>query len=262
MITGRIVFNKGDTYQLYSNGVIYNLYAKGLFRSNLKNSLVVGDTIDFDEETYRITSIGQRTTMFDYLQVSNIEQILIILTEIDKSDFIDLAKILLAANINNIPCTFLLFKDADLSSEIAKKLMNSGANIGVLSEKVLQSNIFSLIIIDNPSKLNLFFEKLPNLQENYIDSLAKNMPLFEQFIAYYGEYQLMFSSVERFKNLHLLKGNIASYFPPFQKYLHQCKNANCLHIAEIDCRIKKEVELHNISLETYELYCDLLKKLA
>lgn len=262
MISGRIVFKKGDTYLLYSDGVFYNLYAKGLFRSNLKNSLVVGDTIDFNEETYQITSISQRTTMFDFLQVSNIEQILFILTEIDKSDFIDLAKILLAANINNIPCTFLLFSDADLSSEISKKIMNIEANIHVLSEKELQSNIFSLIIIDNPSKLNLFFEKIPNLQENYIDSLAKDMPLFDQSIAYYGEYQLMFLSMERFRNLHLLKGNIASYFPPFQKYLHQCKNANCLHIAEIDCKIKKEVKLHNISVETYELYCDLLEKLS
>ena len=59
-----------------------------------------------------------------------------------------------------------------------------------------------------------------------------------------------FSSFE----LPLTKGDLAENFPGFKKYIGTCKFNNCLHLSEIGCTVKADVEAGLISEESYNNY--------
>ena len=57
------------------------------------------------------------------------------------------------------------------------------------------------------------------------------------------------------------KEELAKYFVEFRGYLNQCEYADCSHIKEERCGIKKGIEEGKISKERYDRYCQIYEEL-
>lgn len=63
-------------------------------------------------------------------------------------------------------------------------------------------------------------------------------------------------SIEEIESLEL-----SEYFIEFKKYLSQCEYADCKHVKEENCGIKKATDENKIAKERYERYIKILQEL-
>ena len=55
--------------------------------------------------------------------------------------------------------------------------------------------------------------------------------------------------------------NLAKYFIEFKKYILECEYADCEHIREENCGVKKALEENKISKDRYERYVKIMEEL-
>ena len=276
---GLIVALSCGIYSVSANGVIYNLTARGVFR-NQGIKPVVGDEVDFNEETLVMETIYPRASFLKRPPIANISQIILVFS-LKEPEFSYLLafKYLTFANMNNIKAKLVLTKidkdvDASLINDIKEVFSSVNVDTYFISNKTkegleevkgLFANEVSCVMGQTGvGKSSLINAIDPNYQRQigeYSYALGRGKHRTKEVILlpYQGGYIADtpgFSSLD----LNLFKEDLAAFFPAFNNLYNKCYYTNCLHVSENKCAVKDALNEGKISSKAYECYQKLLEE--
>ena len=277
---GKILSTVGGVYVVYSDGVNYRLFPKGIFRHK-NEKLLVGDNVVFNDVDMVIEYIDERHNELIRPKVANIDTLLITMSVVEPELSIELLyKFLTYANMNNIPASVIFTKidkleDKTHLNEVKADLKKLGYEVYYLSKD--KDAELNRLINDIKDKTVVFMGQTGVGKSSAINHIEPN---FDRKIGEYsnalgrGKHQTKevillpyengyigdtpgFSSLD----LNLFKEDLAQYFPGYTELYTQCYFSNCLHQNEKQCKIKEEISKGNLSKEGYEAYIKLLGEL-
>ena len=276
---GLIVALSCGIYSVNANGIIYNLTARGVFR-NQGIKPVVGDEVDFNEETLVMETVYPRASFLKRPPIANISQIILVFS-LKEPEFSYLLafKYLTYANMNNIKAKLVLTKidkdvDASLINDIKEVFSSVNVETYFISNKTkegldevkgLFANEVSCVMGQTGvGKSSLINAIDPNYQRQigeYSYALGRGKHRTKEVILlpYQGGYiadSPGFSSLD----LNLFKEDLAAFFPAFNNLYNKCYYTNCLHVSENKCAVKDALNEGKISSKAYECYQKLLEE--
>ena len=274
---GLIVALSCGVYSVSSEGVIYNLTARGVFR-NQGVKPMVGDEVEFNPETMVIEVIYQRRSFLKRPPIANISQIILVFSLKEPEFSYHLAfKYLTYANMNGVKAKLVLTKiDKDIDQNLIKEVKEVFSSVGVetyfvsnktkegLEEvKALFNNEISCVMgqtgVGKSSLINAIDENYEREIGEYSVALGRGKHRTKEVVLlpYQGGYIADtpgFSSLE----LDLFKEDLAVFFPSFNNLFNKCYYTNCLHVSESKCAVKEMINEGQISKKAYECYLKLL----
>ncbi|MCD8209678.1 MAG: ribosome small subunit-dependent GTPase A [Coprobacillus sp.] len=271
-MTGLVVGQAPNIYYVKADEVIYRLSPRGLFKiHNL--SVMVGDVVEFDENTLAIYEIHERKRVLRHPKVANIDQLVIVMSlkEPDFSYYL-LCKYLTYANSQEIESQVILTKtdlvDSSLIKEVDEFLTTLNIKHYFISNKTGEGletlhNLFSHHLnvlcgqsgVGKSSLLNSLDPTFEREIGEYSTSLNRGkhkttstmlLPFLDGYIADTPG----FSSLE----LRLSEEELSHYFPGFYPGYLSCYYKNCRHISEPQCEIKKLINEGKIPSLVYDIY--------
>ena len=274
---GLIVALSCGVYSVDAEGVIYQLTARGVFR-NQGIKPMVGDYVDFNEDTMVIETVYPRTTFLKRPPIANTSQIILVFS-LKEPEFSYLLafKYLTYANLNNIKAKLVITKiDKEVDQNLIKEIKEvfSSVNIetyfvsnktkeGLEEVKALFANEVSCVMgqtgVGKSSLINAIDPNYEREIGEYSFALGRGKHRTKEVILlpYLGGYIADtpgFSSLE----LDLFKEDLAAFFPEFNHLYNKCYFTNCLHISENRCAVKEAINEGKISKKAYECYKKLL----
>ena len=274
---GLIVALSCGVYSVSSEGVIYNLTARGVFR-NQGIKPMVGDQVEFNPETMVIETIYPRVSFLKRPPIANISQIILVFSlKEPEFSFLLAFKYLTYANMNNIKASLILTKidkcdDQALINEIKEVFssidvktyfVNNKTKEGLDQVKELFNNEISCVMgqtgVGKSSLINAIDANYEREIGEYSFALGRGKHRTKEVILlpYSGGYIADtpgFSSLE----LDLYKEDLAAFFPSFSDLYYKCYYTDCLHVSENRCAVKEKIEEGKISQKVYECYLKLL----
>ena len=270
---GLIVALSCGVYSVRAEGVIYNLTARGVFR-NQGIKPVVGDEVDFNEETMVIETVYPRNSFLKRPPIANISQIILVFS-LKEPEFSYLLsfKYLTYANMNNIKAKLVLTKiDKDIDADLIKQIKEVFSSVGTetyfisnktkegLDEvKALFTNEVSCVMgqtgVGKSSLINAIDPNYEREIGEYSNALGRGKHRTKEVILlpYQGGYIADtpgFSSLD----LNLFKEDLAAFFPAFNHLYNKCYFTDCLHLSESKCAVKDAINEGKISQKAYECY--------
>ena len=274
---GLIVALSCGIYSVSSEGIIYGLTARGVFR-NQGVKPMVGDEVEFNPETMVIETIYPRRSALKRPPIANISQIILVFS-LKEPEFSYLLafKYLTYANMNNIKANLVLTKidkgiDEKLVNEIKEVFSSVGVNTYFVSNKTkegldevkkLFTNEISCVMgqtgVGKSSLINAIDANYEREIGEYSVALGRGKHRTKEVVLlpYQGGYIADtpgFSSLD----LNLFKEDLAVFFPSFNYLYNKCYYTDCLHISESKCAVKSKIEEGIISKKAYECYLKLL----
>ena len=270
---GLIVALSCGVYSVRAEGVIYNLTARGVFR-NQGIKPVVGDEVDFNEETMVIETVYPRNSFLKRPPIANISQIILVFS-LKEPEFSYLLafKYLTYANMNNIKAKLVLTKidkdiDAVLINQIKEVFSSVGTETYFISNKTkegleevkaLFANEVSCVMgqtgVGKSSLINAIDPNYEREIGEYSNALGRGKHRTKEVILlpYQGGYIADtpgFSSLD----LNLFREDLAAFFPAFNHLYNKCYFTDCLHLSENKCAVKDAINEGKISQKAYECY--------
>ena len=270
---GLIVALSCGVYSVRAEGIIYNVTARGVFR-NQGIKPVVGDEVDFNEETMVIETVYPRDSFLKRPPIANISQIILVFS-LKEPEFSYLLafKYLTYANMNNIKAKLVLTKidkdvDSDLINDIKEVFSSVGTETYFISNKTkegladvkgLFANEVSCVMgqtgVGKSSLINAIDPDYEREIGEYSNALGRGKHKTKEVILlpYQGGYIADtpgFSSLD----LNLFKEDLAAFFPAFDHLYNKCYYTDCLHLSESKCAVKEAINEGKISQKAYECY--------
>ena len=274
---GLIVALSCGVYSVSSEGVIYNLTARGVFR-NQGVKPMVGDQVEFNPDTMVIETIYPRSSALKRPPIANISQIILVFS-LKEPEFSYLLafKYLTYANMYNIKAKLVLTKiDKGVDEALVKDIKEVFNGVGVetyfvsnktkegLEEvKALFANEISCVMgqtgVGKSSLINAIDANYEREIGEYSFALGRGKHRTKEVVLlpYQGGYIADtpgFSSLD----LNLFKEDLAVFFPSFNNLYNKCYYTDCLHVSENKCAVKAKIEEGVISKKAYECYLKLL----
>lgn len=277
---GKIISTVGGIFVVYSNGINYRLFSKGIFRHKNEH-LLVGDNVDFNDDEMIIESINERSNEMVRPRISNVDLLLITMSTKEPELSVELLyKFLTYANMNEVKAA-VVFTKVDLLDDyshldnIKKDLEKLGYDVYYLGKdgshdiERLRSDIHGKTAIfmgqtgvGKSSTINLIDPSYERKVGEYSIALGRGKHKTKEVVLLPYENGFIgdtpgFSSLD----LDIFKEDLATYFPGYGKLYTECYFSNCLHQNEKQCKIKEEISKGNLSKEGYEAYIKLLNTL-
>ncbi len=275
-MTGTIIKIISNDFTVLSNNKLYVCKARGKFR-NINVTPLVGDIVKFDEKNNYILDVLKRKNSLIRPAVSNIDQ-LIILVSLKKPDFDAylLDKLLILAEFNNIKPIIVLSKLDLLTDEEIDELRPIINYYKTMYTVVINKDTDEVLkVLDN--KINVFTGQSGAGKSTLLNSLDSNLNLKTDEISLAlgrGKHttrhtELMsigsgwVADTPGFSSLDLIdmtKSDIRDNFIEFQENRHKCKYKDCMHIKEDNCEIKRMVDNEEILESRYNNYLKFIKE--
>lgn len=273
---GIVVGLRCGVYSVLSEGVIFRLPARGLFR-NKGVKPVVGDKVLINDDYSMIIDVFERTSFLKRPTIANLDQILLVFSLKEPEFSYHLAfKYLTYANMNNIKAKIILTKldktkDLEEIENIRNVFNKLGYDVFVVSNKTKEGleevrhifkNKISCLVgqsgVGKSSLLNAIDPEYDRSIGEYSKALGRGKHETKETILlpYEGGFIADtpgFSSLD----LELFKEDLAQFFPSFDKYYLDCYFSNCLHISEPKCLVKQALENGDIPQIAYDAYLKL-----
>ena len=274
---GLIVALSCGVYSVSSEGVIYNVTARGIFR-NQGVKPMVGDEVEFNPDTMVMDVIYPRRSALKRPPIANISQIILVFS-LKEPEFSYLLafKYLTYANMYNIKANLVLTKidkgvDEALIKEIKEVFSSVGVNTYFVSNKTkegleevkkLFANEISCVMgqtgVGKSSLINAIDENYEREIGEYSVALGRGKHRTKEVVLlpYSGGYIADtpgFSSLD----LNLFKEDLAVFYPSFNNLYNKCYYTDCLHVSENRCAVKEQIEQGKISKKAYDCYLKLL----
>lgn len=277
---GLVISIASNLYSVLSEGCVYSLLPRGLFKKK-QIKPVVGDKVIFDEIKLVITDILERKSYLKRPQIANISQILIIqsITEPEFSFPLFLKYILLAKDIN-IPVKLIITKmDKPFDTKILDAVKNICLSLQIklyfssLNENedksdiknIFKDNISCLIGqsgVGKSSLLNMIDPNFKRREGEYSFALGRGkhetkevilLPYNNGFVADTPGFSSLYLDMDKEK--------LANLFFNLFEVENTCKFSNCSHIHEADCEIKRMVKEEKIPVLLYNAYVKIYNDL-
>lgn len=279
---GLIIENISNLYKIKVENTIYEANARGKLKKE-EVIPVVGDkvniqVIDEDNKKAIIEEILPRTTYIKRPKISNITQIILVVSSKNpKPDLLLLDKQLVFAEYLGITPIIVLNK-TDLDKE------KQFENIQDIYEKI------GYKVIKTIAKENTGIKELKDILKNNINAFSGNSgvgkstlinAIFEDSITQEGDISKRnqrgkntTTSIKLYeidKNTYIADTpgfstfdiseigykNLDKYFIEFDKQIEKCEFVGCTHIKEQNCGVKQAVEQGKIDKGRYERFCKL-----
>ena len=286
MLKGIVLSNISNLYKVEVNNKIYDCSARGKIK-NTDLSPVAGDIVtielqDEEEKVGVIEDIKERKNYIKRPKMANLSQIILVISmKMPKPDLLLLDKQLVYAEYMNIRPIICLNK-IDLENddrinkihELYKSIgydvikTNAKEKIGVEEiKKCLENNITAFSGNSGVGKSTLINGIMgENITEegNISHKNKKGKNTTTQVNLYKIKENSYIADTPGFSTFdvnEIEKEELAKYFVEFKDYLNQCEYADCSHIKEEKCGIKKAMAEGKISKERYERYCQIYEEL-
>ena len=286
MLKGIVLSNISNLYKVEANNKIYDCSARGKIK-NIDLSPVAGDIVtielqDKEENVGVIEDIERRKNYIKRPKMANLSQIILVISmKMPKPDLLLLDKQLVYAEYMNIKPIICLNK-VDLEKEdrineiyeLYKSIgydvikTNAKEEIGVEEiKKCLENNITAFSGNSGVGKSTLINGIMgENITEegNISKKNKKGKNTTTQVNLYKIKENSYIADTPGFSTFdvnEIEKEELAKYFVEFKDYLNQCEYADCSHIKEERCGIKKGITEGKISKERYDRYCQIYEEL-
>ncbi len=270
---GRIVASISGQYSISDGENIFSAVPRGIFRKD-NHRLLVGDLVEFNKEMNTIEKILPRKNELKRPRIANIDQLLIV-SSIDKPlfSFELVLKYLTFANFNHIHSEIIITKtDIASENEIIAQITDVFEKIGVKThfisnktgegieeiKKIFNGKVSALMGqsgVGKSSFLNMVDPLFDRGVGQYSEALGRGkhktrevilLPFGGGFIADTPG----FSSLE----LEMTKEELGQYFPGIENLYTGCAYSNCIHISEINCKVKEALNLGILPKVVYDCY--------
>ena len=265
---GRITRIISNLYTVECDGIEYQSRARGKFRND-KLIPLVGDYVELSDENY-ILDIKERKNSLNRPMIANVDCALIV-TSLKRPDLSTslLDKMIVNVEMENIE-PILCFSKYDLLNEEERIEMD---NIIEYYSKVGYKTLINTEIdkldkyIDNKivvvtgqtgvGKSTLLNKLIPNinLETNDISDALGRGKHTTRHTELFKYKNALIADTPGFSSLDITeeeKNNLRFYFPEFKN--DECKFRDCLHINEIGCKVKEDVENKIILQSRYDNY--------
>ena len=272
---GRVIASSYGTYSILIKEKIFKAKARGNIK-NQSGKIVVGDFVNYNENLDVIESIEERKTFLKRPCISNIDQVVIVLS-LKKPEFsYELAlKYLTYCNMNFIKPILIItkidlcknedeikqIKDVFDSLNITTIFVSNKANIGIDKAKEIFKDKVSCLMgqsgVGKSSLLNKIDSSFVRSIGEYSNALGRGKHQTKEVVLLSFGGGLIadtpgFSSLD----LGLFKEDLAQFFPGFNNFVN-CYFTNCLHISENRCAIKELVSNGSYPKVAYDAYIKL-----
>lgn len=276
---GQVISSSCGVFKILTETGCFEGKARGSLKSKV-GRIFVGDFVDFNEKESVIENIEQRKSFLKRPPISNIDQIVIILSYTKPEFSYELVfKYLTYSRMNGIDAALIITKiDLCNKKEELDEIKNVFETLGIKTffvsnkskegldsvNKIFKGKISCLMGQSGVGKSSLLNAINTDYKRNigeYSKALGRGKHETKEVVLlpFEGGYIADtpgFSSLE----LELYKEDLAQFFPGFDEY-NKCFFSNCLHVSEKKCVIKEKVNSGLIPKKAYDTYLTLSNSL-
>lgn len=273
---GKIVKQISDDYTVISNQNECVCKSRGKFRyQNIKP--LVGDIVDFDEETKIITKIYPRKNELARPAISNVNQALIVTsTKNPDFDLNLLDKLITIIEFNNITPIICLTKLDLLSNKKKEQIDRYRAYYEKIGYQVFDNNQIEDLKIIFKDKVTVFTGQTGAGKSSLLNRLNPDLNIKTNEISFalgrgkntttHTELRNLFGGMiadtpgfSDVSFMEMSKEDIRDNFVDFNMYRDQCKYRDCMHDKEDSCIIKEKVKEGKIEKSRYDNYLKFIR---
>ena len=244
--------------------------------------MLVGDNVELKKDdfssNYVITKVLPRKNELIRPKVSNIDQLLIVISALPKPDLYLVDKLIVNSILNNIKPVLVLNK-TDLLSQaeidayvneflpvVDKIILTSALNNKNISElkEVLQdkTSVFAgQSAVGKSSLLNAIDDSINQATNILSKKVERGKHTTRECTIFVLDKNILIADTPGFSmlELNMKHSELAAFYPEFADYT--CKFTNCSHTNEQHCNVKNAVEAGDINKDRYERYLEHFKQL-
>lgn len=272
---GKIVKIISNDYTVLIDDKKYICKARGKFR-NMNISPLVGDNVIIDEKNHYILEILPRKNELVRPTLSNIDQVIIMVSVRHPDlDLNLLDKLLVIIEYNNIlPIICLskldLLEDTEEVKEVIDYYKKIGYQVYINDEidklKKIFKNKISVFTGQSGSGKSTLLNKLDNnlnIETGEI-SLAlgrgRHTTRHVELLDLFGGLVADTPGFSSISFIGMTNSDIRDNFIEFNEYRDKCEYSDCMHNNEISCEIKSKVEDNTIMASRYNNYIKFISK--
>ena len=272
---GKIIKIISNDYTVLSDK-LYTCKVRGKFR-NLKITPLVGDNVIFDKDNKYITDILNRKNELIRPNVSNIDQVFILVSVKNPDlDLYLLDKLICQIEYNNIKPIICFTKLDLISEEQLKEIRNIqdyyrkiGYDVYDNTDKNLKEifkNKITVFAGQSGAGKSSLLNKLDSSLDLEIGEVSVALGRGRHTTRHTELIEVLggliadtpgFSALD-FKDM--TKADIRDNFIEFNEYKELCEYKDCMHVNEIKCGIKDNVDANIILKSRYENYLKFIEK--
>ena len=273
-MVGRIVKIISNTYTVSSDNNLYDCIPRGKFRYEGFTPLV-GDIVDFNEKELVIESIHKRINELKRPEVVNIDNVIIVasLTRPDFSSFL-LDKMIANVILKNIRPIIVLTKADLLTKEKMEEfepIITYYNKIGIPTllnseldkiKVLIKGKLVTLTGQTGAGKSTLLNKLKPELNiktQDISEALGRGKHTTRHTEIYtFDDFSIVDTPGFSALDVDVEKENIRFAFTEFDN--SGCKFNDCMHINEIGCKVKEQVNDHEVMYSRYENYRKMVEE--
>lgn len=272
---------KGQIYKAHSSNFfvkcddeIYKVGARGILKIK-SDGLKVGDYVEFSDGV--IEKVLPRENSFIRPSVSNIDNLVVVISPEPKPDYLLIDKLIINALNQNLEIIFVINKtdiDDTLYDNVVEEYDKCGIKFlrvsakertGIDELKLMLSGKLCLLVgqsaVGKTSLVNAMFDlnlKTGELSEKILR--GKHTTTYSE-IHEYGGVRLVDSPGFAVLDAEITLSELPYLYPEFEEYYNKCRFRTCTHVSEPDCSIKQAVENGKINKNRYLRYLEIYKEL-
>lgn len=271
-IKGQIICASSNKYTVDLNGKEITINARGKIKYK-SEKLLTGDYVEVENDA--IIKVYPRTSRFIRPNVANVDTLCITISNPPKPDYLVVDKLLLSANFANVEFAIVINK-CDLGSDVIEYVKQNydflpiftvsaktGEGIQNLSDYLKdktvafagQSAVGKTSILNSLMNTNYRIGDISEKSER-----GKHTTTGSRIIK--GDNFKLFDT-PGFSEIivDISPADAVMNFPPYDRYLSQCKYLDCTHTSEPDCIIKDLISNEKLSLDRHNRYLEILEEI-
>ncbi len=271
----------GQVYKVHSNKYFVKIGnelircgARGLLKLN-NSEILVGDFVEVDKDT--IVSVRERISRFIRPNVSNVDNIVAVVSPKPKPDYYLLDKLYINAVKEGVDF-YIIVNKSDIESDVYQEILSAYSSLdikfmqvcaksgqGIDELKKVLANKLSVLAgqsaVGKSSIINAMFGfelKVGDLSEK-IERGRHTTTRSEIFEV--DNIKIIDSPGFAVIDANVSAKEIPDFYPEYVNVSSECKFRGCTHISEPHCKVKELVESGVLSKERYNRYIEIYNEL-
>lgn len=277
---GRIIKGVGGTYWVDTGGEVVPCKSRKTVKTTLGN-IMIGDiaVLSKSAEEYVIESLQKRGNSLDRPPVSNINKVLLLVSNAPTPDFYLLDKMVVSLAIKEIECIILVTKSDQDTTALYEKIKENYSNqvkgIYQISSRnsedvefikgIIRGSLTCLVGQSAVGKTSLINALSPKAKYE-VGELSKinrgrHTTRHSEVISLGDNTYVIDTPGFSFLDLNINPEHLKKYYYDFNQYIDNCQFRSCNHVDEVNCGVKVAIENGEISQDRYDRYITLYNEL-